>query len=280
MTSKAGPQDASSTAQADAYTRPVLDQVLRDEAAFSNRDYAPHAHDLEVNPEMYCKYTAPSELWDWRQMAAVLMGPLAGRELLDYGCGMGEESVYFAKLGAQVTSIDISDVGIATLKRRAAHHGLDLRAFEMRCDPTSFPAGSFDLIHGMGILHHVGIEPGLAEVWRLLRPGGVGVFLEPMGDHPGIEAVKELLMERARFLADFDPTTEHEHNLTWKEIEDATRRFTRTLTYPYHLLYRLKRFLPSPVRVHNAVRRIDQALLALVPGLRRYVGAVVIQVVK
>lgn len=280
MTAKARPQDTSSAAPADTYARPVLDDVLRDEAEFSNRDYAPYAHDLEINPEMYGKYAAPTQLWDWRQMAAVLMGPVAGRELLDYGCGMGEESVYFAKLGARVTSIDISDVGIATLKRRAAHHGLDIRALEMRCDPTSFPAGSFDLVHGMGILHHVGIEPGLAEVWRLLRPGGVGVFLEPMGDHPGIEAVKALMMKRARFLGDYHPATEHEHNLTWKEIEDSTRRFSRTLTYPYHLLYRLRVFLPSSDPVHDAVRRIDQALLALMPGLRRYAGAVVIQVVK
>lgn len=264
----------------EAFAKPVLDDVLREEAAFSNRDYAPHADELEIEPSMFVKYTDPTDLWDWRQMAAVLLGNVSGKELLDYGCGMGEESVYLAKLGAKVTAIDISDVGIATAKRRAAYHGLDIRAYEMRCDPTSFPAASFDLVHGMGILHHVGIEPGLAEVWRLLRPGGVGVFLEPMGDHPGIEAVKELIMKHGRFLADFDPHTDHEHNLTWKEIEDATRRFSRTRTYPYHLLYRAKRFLPKPEWAHNAARRFDQALLAVAPFLKRYVGAVVIQVMK
>jgi cyclopropane fatty-acyl-phospholipid synthase-like methyltransferase len=68
---------------------------------------------------------------------------------------MGEESVYFAKLGARVTGIDISDVGIASLKRRAAFHHLDITALEMRCDPTDFPDASFDRIHGLGILHHV-----------------------------------------------------------------------------------------------------------------------------
>jgi len=261
-----------------AYGKPVLDQVLRDEAEFANRDYARFAHELDLNPMMFRKYAEPSQIWDWRQLAAMLLGDLTGKELLDYGCGMGEEAVYLAKLGAKVTAIDISEVGVATLKRRAEHHKLDIRAFEMRCDPTSFADASFDRVYGMGILHHIGIEPGLAEVWRVLRPGGIGVFLEPMGDHRGIEAVKTFLMKRARFLGEFDEVTDHEHNLTWKEIASATQRFSRTTLYPYHLLYRLKRFIPPSL--FPAVLRLDHSLLTIGPGLRRYAGAVVLQVTK
>jgi hypothetical protein len=47
---------------------------------------------------------------------------------------------------------------------------------------------------------------------------------------------------------------------------------------PYHLLYRLKRFLPE--RTLDSVRRVDAQLLSLVPALRRYAGAVVIVVGK
>lgn len=260
------------------HAKPLLDDVLREEADFANRDYAPYAEHLDVNPSMFRKYAAPSELWDWRQMAAVMLGELAGKELLDYGCGMGEESIYFARLGARVTAIDISEVGVSTLRKRAAHSKLDIRALEMRCDPTSFAAESFDRVHGMGILHHVGIEAALADVWRVLRPGGVGVFLEPMGDAPAVEAVKTFLMKHARFLGDFDDVTDHEHNLTWREIDRATQRFSRTLTFPYHLLYRLKRFIPTSI--YEPVRRFDHAVLAMMPRLRHYAGAVVIQVVK
>jgi SAM-dependent methyltransferase len=260
------------------YAKPVLDEVLREEAEFANKSYAEFANELDIHPGMFRKYANPSDLWDWRQMAALLLGDLTGKELLDYGCGMGEESVYFAKLGAQVTSIDISEVGIATLKQRAEYHKLDIRAYEMRCDPTSFPAASFDRIHGMGILHHVGIDTALAEVWRLLRPGGVGVFLEPLGDHPVVEAAKTFLMKRARFLGTFVDVTDHEHNLTWREIDSATQRFSRTLAYPYHLLFRLKRFAPQSG--WDTLRRIDHGLLALGRGLRRYAGGVVLQVTK
>jgi 2-polyprenyl-3-methyl-5-hydroxy-6-metoxy-1,4-benzoquinol methylase len=260
------------------HAKPLLDPVLREEANFSNRDYAPFMNELEVSETMFRKYAEPMNLSDWRQMAALLLGDLAGKDFLDYGCGMGEESVYFAKLGARVTSIDISEVGIATLKKRAQRHKLDIRAFEMRCDPTSFPSESFDRIHGMGILHHVGMEAALAEVQRLLRPGGVGVFLEPLGDHAVIEAAKTFLMKHARFLGDFDDVTDHEHNLTWQEIEQAAQRFSRVVTFPYHLLYRLKRFIPSPL--YGAVRRLDHAMLTVAPSLRRYAGAVAIQVNK
>jgi 2-polyprenyl-3-methyl-5-hydroxy-6-metoxy-1,4-benzoquinol methylase len=256
----------------------ALDPVLRAEADFANADYAPYAHQLEISPAMFQRYNAPCDVSDWRQMAALLLGDVHGRALLDFGCGMGEESIYFAKLGAEVTAIDISEVGIASLRNRAAFHRLPVTALQMRVDPTDFADESFDVIHGLGILHHVGIGRALAEVHRLLRPGGTGVFLEPLGDSNVVEHAKDWLLRHARFLTDFDGVTDHEHNLTWREIEAETRRFTQTSTYPYHLLYRLKRFLP--VSATRLVLRLDHALLTLVPSLRHYAGGVAIRVSK
>jgi len=256
-------------------TKIELDRALREEADFANADYAPFLDDLEIHPGMFRKYRSPRELWDWRQMSALLLGDLAGKELLDYGCGMGEESIYLAKLGARVTSIDISEIGIECLRRRAAHHQLDIRAIQMRADQTEFPDASFDRIHGLGILHHLGIDVGLKEVRRLLRPGGAAVFLEPLGDSPVIEAVKGFLMKHARFLGKFDEVTEHEHNLTWAEIHAATRSFADVALYPYHLLLRIKRF--APARFHDHLRRIDHALLTVAPRLQHFAGAVVMQ---
>lgn len=260
------------------FSKPVLDSVLREEADFANADYAPYAHDLEINRKMFGRYLSPSQLWDWRQMAALLLGDVNGLDLLDLGCGMGEESVYLAKLGAKVTGIDISELGVATLKKRAAYHRLPVSAFEMRADPTSFADESFDRVHGLGILHHIGIDAGLAEVERVLKPGGLGVFLEPLGNSPTVEAVKTFLMKHARFLGQFDHVTDHEHNLTWDEVEAATQRFAEVRLFPFHLLYRLKRFLPK--QALDTVRRIDQGVLALAPGLQHFAGGVVIAVRK
>lgn len=261
-----------------AAAKPSLDRVLRDEADFANQDYSRHAHELEINDEIWRRYRWPSKLWDWRQMAALMLGDVAGKDLLDFGCGMGEESIYLAKLGARVTGIDISEVGVETLKRRAAFHGLDVTALEMRADPTSFADASFDRIHGLGILHHIGIEAGLEEVKRLLRPGGVAVFLEPLGNSPTVETAKTWIMKHGRFLADFDLVTDHEHNLTWREVERAVRRFPKATLLPYHLLTRLKRFFPYAAL--DLLHRVDFGALALAPALRHYAGGVVIAVTR
>ena len=262
----------------------VLDPVLREEAEFANRGYAKHADELAINPAIARRYFAPDDVSDWRQMSAMLLGDLRGKDLLDMACGVGEESVYFAKLGANVTGIDISSVGVASLRQRAVYHGLPIRALEMRADPTEFPDASFDRVHGLGILHHIGIGPGLAEVHRLLRPGGLAVFLEPLGDVAAIETAKTWLMKHARFLGEFTDVTDYERNLTWREVEAEVKRFSRASVFPYHLLYRLKRLIPyarsNPQARLGLVRRLDHAILTLMPALRRLAGGVVICVHK
>jgi 2-polyprenyl-3-methyl-5-hydroxy-6-metoxy-1,4-benzoquinol methylase len=107
-----------------------------------------------------------------------MLRPVNGQRLLDLGCGMGKESAYFAKLGASVVAIDISPVGIELTRKRAAHNGVTDRveAIIMRADQPAFPSGSFGVVHGFGILHHIGLDKGLREVKRLLKPGGRGCF--------------------------------------------------------------------------------------------------------
>jgi hypothetical protein len=61
---------------------PHVDHVLRDEAAFANEDYRPHADQLAINPDMFRRYHSPSQMWDWRQRSASLLGNVAGKELL------------------------------------------------------------------------------------------------------------------------------------------------------------------------------------------------------
>jgi 2-polyprenyl-3-methyl-5-hydroxy-6-metoxy-1,4-benzoquinol methylase len=256
-----------------------LESVLADEARFADEEYARHENDLDVNPLMWSKYEHPVSLWDHRQLTATLLGDLRGKRVLDFGCGMGEEAIYLAKLGAHVTAIDISQKGIEIARRRAAHHRLtsSIDARVMRADRTDFPPNCFDVVHGLGILHHVGIDVGLREVHRVLRPGGIGVFFEPMGDSPPIEAAKRWIMGHGRFLG-FRGVTEHEENLRLADIQAAGARFAAMQTYPLHLLYRLKRFVPAGL--HDVLRRIDSRLLAVAPALRRYAGAVVIRVEK
>src|SRR5262249_22025937 len=146
--------------------------------------------DLALNAAFFRKYAAPAREWDWRQWGMRRLGPVTGRDVLDFGCGAGEEAVYLAKLGARVTAIDISSTGIELTRARADANGVALDARLMRCDPTEFSDASFDVVHGFGILHHVGLDAGLTEVHRVLRRGGHGVFWEHMGNCALIERLR------------------------------------------------------------------------------------------
>jgi len=247
----------------------ITDHQLRQEAAFADTHYVAYADQLAVNPAMLKKYTHPEQMWDWRQFGMKLLGKVEGQSLLDLGCGMGEESIYFALLGARVTAIDISEKGIEIARNRAAHNGVADRveARQMRADQTDFPDGSFDVIHGFGILHHIGLERGLKEAKRLLKPGGKALFFEHMGN--------SALIERMRQSSDY---TDYEQPLRWNDIIAFRRDFSRYEVQPFHILTRLRSLLPILNR--KFLRRIDSCALKLCPPLKHYASGVIIYLEK
>ena len=255
-----------------------LDQHLRDEAQFADREYSRHAATLGAQDNMFQKYAAPTAMWDWRQFAAHLLGDISGKKLLDYGCGMGEESTYFAKLGADVTAFDISEVGVRLTNARAAHNGVGDRVHArlLRAEDTHvFADASFDIVHGLGILHHVDLARAMSEVKRLLVPGGTAIFLEPMGNSPTVEAIKGWLM---RHSAQFTDVTDHEENLKLDALRAYQPEFSRLDLHPFHLLYRAKKFFPASSR--DRLRQLDHRLLGILPRLGYFAGAVVIHIRK
>ena len=254
---------------------------LQVEATFSDQEYGHQGRDLRINPRMFEKYANPRASSDWRQFAAKLMGPLNEKKVLDYGCGMGEESVYFAKLGATVSSIDVSPVGIQLTRQRAALAGVtsSVDAAVMDATQTTFPDNTFDIVHGLGILHHVGLSAGLAEIYRVLKPGGSGIFLEPLGNVRWVEACKGWLHQRLKGSLTLIPVNDQEENLRYRDIVNSARVFATSEIYPYRLLYRIRKLI-APQFLYGALQTADYALLKIAPFLRAFAGACVIRVRK
>lgn len=98
---------------------------------------------------------------------------LRGRSVLELGCGMGLDTVEFARHGATVTALDLSPTCIDLARRHLAYHGLQA-ALEMgNAEELPYPADSFDVVVARGLLMFTPDDSGLVdEIFRVLRPGG------------------------------------------------------------------------------------------------------------
>lgn len=105
-------------------------------------------------------------------------GGFRGQQLLEIGCGIGTDLARFARGGAVVTGLDLSQTAIDLAGKNFAHLGLtgDLRVADGEHLP--FADASFDVVYGHGVLQYAAApERIIAEAHRVLKPGGQGIFM-------------------------------------------------------------------------------------------------------
>ena len=113
-----------------------------------------------------------------------------GARVLDFGCGTGWLGRCLATMGADVLAVDVSANVLALAGRFLARDPLagELRLAFARFDGVRLPAedASMDRIVCFDALHHVLDQAAtLAEMARVLKPGGLAVFHEPGPHHSG-----------------------------------------------------------------------------------------------
>ena len=106
--------------------------------------------------------------------------------LLDYACGDGFWSAYFALTGAKkVIGFDIAESGIRRGRERIKTQGLTdkVKLFVMDACKLDFPDNTFDIVVGTAVLHHIIKYPNIfEELHRVMRPGAKAYFLEGLAD--------------------------------------------------------------------------------------------------
>ncbi|HEV8250112.1 MAG TPA: class I SAM-dependent methyltransferase [Gaiellaceae bacterium] len=213
--------------------------------------------------------TADASLGHYR---ALVVSGCAGRSVLDYGCGDGEFSVLLAERGARVTGIDISPRRIEEAQQRAAAAGFagtsDFAV--MNAEQLSFAPGSFDLICGTSILHHLSLERAVPELARVLRRDGTATFVEPLGHNALINLYRRLTPSFR---------TVDEHPLLMRDFEVFDRYFGEVDARFFHLTslaaVGVRRFKVFP-RVVRVLDALDRRLFDRLPLLRRYAWIVVL----
>jgi 2-polyprenyl-6-hydroxyphenyl methylase/3-demethylubiquinone-9 3-methyltransferase len=100
--------------------------------------------------------------------------PFKGLKVLDIGCGGGILSESMAKLGAQVTGIEITEKNVRVARIHAQWSGLDIDYRLMTVDDLARTGEQFDVVLNMEVVEHVEhLDEFLKDCGRLVRPGGI-----------------------------------------------------------------------------------------------------------
>jgi len=103
---------------------------------------------------------------------------LAGKDVIELGCGTAYVSSWLARRRARVVGIDNSEAQLATARRLQREHGLDFPLLHGSAETVPYPDASFDVaISEYGACLWADPHRWVPEAARLLRPGGRLMFL-------------------------------------------------------------------------------------------------------
>ncbi|MBO6633374.1 MAG: class I SAM-dependent methyltransferase [Rhizobiaceae bacterium] len=104
---------------------------------------------------------------------------MQGTKVLDAMCATGIDTPFLIARGADVQGLDISKNCAAVYEKRFGKPCAVASIHE-----TSFDDSSFDIVYVSGGLHHIAhlLDDAMAEIFRILKPGGIFCFTEPNAD--------------------------------------------------------------------------------------------------
>ena len=207
------------------------------------------------------------------------LGQVNDKHICEIGCGRGELTRELATRGARVSAIDVSAEAVRiTQEMNKEFVPKQVEVQEMDACNLLYSDESFDLAIGVNVLHHVDIVKAAEEISRVLKPGGKGVFVEPLTHNP-ISNVWRRLTPTFR--------TADEWPLSYPEIREMGRHFSSVNCQEFALLTLLTSFVYLITHSYTAKQRSAELLARLEPRflrvckpLRRYSGMILIEFTK
>jgi len=281
-------------AESAGYKTKDIVQTVHDERIQNEREF----HDAWADSEDVEKIDvrASNEVCTAPEMRYITqrLGNIKGKRLLDVGCGLGEASVYFAILGADVTSSDLSQGMLDATTRLAQANGVNVKQHVASAENMQLsPDAKFDIIYAGNLLHHVDIEETITRIKPHLAAGGMFVTWDPLAYNPAINVYRSMAT---------DVRTPDEHPLMWSDIKlfhkhfgtVETRYFWFTTLIIFVIMALAQRRNPNEERfwkvivqegnkwgwLYRPLESLDRLLLAVFPPLRLLCWNVVIVCTK
>lgn len=106
-----------------------------------------------------------------------ILGDVAGKDILEFGCGAAQWSIGLAKLGARPVGLDLSVRQLEHAREDMAAAGFDFPLIHASAEAVPLPEASFDIVFcDHGAMTFADPYRTVPEAARLLRPGGLFAF--------------------------------------------------------------------------------------------------------
>lgn len=239
-----------------------------------------HAAVIVRSPTVsYKVITSRSRQWwnaYWSIWSYLLKIDLTGKRILVVGCGAGEDSLYFAKLGAIVSAFDLSPEMLTIARSRATTEHLSVQFDEMPAEAMTYESGTFDIVFCRDILHHVDIAKTMAEIVRVSKPGATfiadEIYSHSLTDlirHSRfVERVLYPLMKGVVYRDKFQYITADERKMTERDIALVRSYLQKRLCYHTYFNFLVTRIFHDGTILDVA----DRIILKILGPLGHYVG--------
>ena len=207
------------------------------------------------------------------------LGDIRGKRYLDYGCGSGWFSTFLAQRGAFVEGFDISLKLVQLGMKRAAANGVvdHVSLKKMTAEVLDYPDEHFDGVVGISILHHISLDEGGRELFRVLKSGGRALFIEPLGQSKVLDWVRNHLF---RIHHGHVRVVDAEHPLTYDNIRSIGSLFRQVEYREFQLLSMIARVTGDGLTRALGLEAADDWILQSCPSLRKFCRLVVIGCMK
>jgi 2-polyprenyl-3-methyl-5-hydroxy-6-metoxy-1,4-benzoquinol methylase len=247
--------------------------------------------DIQENPNKYIIDAQASPVPPWTANICddeliTLLSPMQihDKKILELACGFGDVSVWLSKQGAKVTGVDLGSDLVATASALATVNQVDCRFQQCNITNLPFESDTYDIVLGLAILHHLSesdVLLALQESCRVLKSGGIAIFLEPVENSKLFDLIQNLFPAGTKGSPYYRPSILQRKlwNKYIRELDDRAmtnqelivsgkRYFQHIDLVPYGFMIRLVRLIGY--RYTNVLRTVDKFLFRVFPPLNFY----------